>query len=173
MLRCFELLLLAHLDPHDGKLHEAYRKSVLKRFAECRDLLRPYFRFENFADRTLYTINDLSEQDARLREKCCLGDGQLACLVQRRNEVEGVGHVLNGNGQLQARPLNIITNRSGGTGGVGDTGGVCQSPNPNGRRFAPTPWHEIYGNQVRYHLPQTLSAKIKTAFKKVNKFNKC
>jgi hypothetical protein len=86
VLRCFELLLLAHLDPHDGKLHEAYRKSVLKRFAECRDLLRPYFRFENFADRTLYTINDLSEQDARLREKCCLGDGQLACLVQRRNE---------------------------------------------------------------------------------------
>ena len=30
--RCFELLLLAHLDPNDGKVHEMYRKTVLKRF---------------------------------------------------------------------------------------------------------------------------------------------
>jgi hypothetical protein len=64
ILRCFELLLLAHLDSQDSRVHEAYRKSVLKRFAECRDLLVPYFRFENFADRSLYTINDLGEQDA-------------------------------------------------------------------------------------------------------------
>lgn len=79
--RCFELLLLAHLDPHDGKAHEAYRKNVLKRFAECRDLLRPYFRFENFADRSMFTINDLREQHATLREKCCVGNGRLTCLV--------------------------------------------------------------------------------------------
>jgi len=61
ILRCFELLLLAFLDPNDGKVHEAYRRSVLKRFADCRELLRPYFRFENFADRSMYTINDLVE----------------------------------------------------------------------------------------------------------------
>ena len=61
ILRCFELLLLAHLDPNDGKVHEAYRKSVLRRFADCRELLTPYFRFENFADRSLFTINDLDE----------------------------------------------------------------------------------------------------------------
>lgn len=61
ILRCFELLLLAHLSPYDGKVHEAYRKSVLKRFADCRDLLTPYFRFENFADRSMFTINDLDE----------------------------------------------------------------------------------------------------------------
>ena len=58
ILRCFELLLLAHLDPNDSKVHEAYRKSVLKRFADFRDLLKPYFRFENFSERSLLTIND-------------------------------------------------------------------------------------------------------------------
>jgi hypothetical protein len=84
ILRCFELLLLAFLDPNDGKVHEAYRRSVLKRFAECRELLKPYFRFENFADRSMYSINDLGEQDAKLREKCCIGNGQLACLMNRR-----------------------------------------------------------------------------------------
>lgn len=61
ILRCFELLLLAFLDPNDAKVHEAYRRSVLKRFADCRDLLKPYFRFENFADRSMFTINDLGE----------------------------------------------------------------------------------------------------------------
>ena len=75
ILRCFELLLLAFLDPSDGKLHKAYRRSVLKRFADCRELLKPYFRFENFADRSMFTINDPVEQDAQLREKCCLGNG--------------------------------------------------------------------------------------------------
>jgi len=89
ILRCFELLLLAFLDPNDAKVHEAYRKSVLKRFADCRDLLKPYFRFENFADRSMFTINDLGEQDARLREKCCNGTGQLACLQSRRLIFEG------------------------------------------------------------------------------------
>lgn len=84
VLRCFELLLLAFLDPNDGKVHEAYRRSVLRRFADCRELLKPYFRFENFADRSMYTINDLGEQDAKLREKCCIGNGQLACLMSRR-----------------------------------------------------------------------------------------
>jgi len=63
-MRCFELILLAHLDPNDGKVHEVYRKNVLKRFAECRDLLQPYFRFENFADRSMFSINDPSEQYA-------------------------------------------------------------------------------------------------------------
>lgn len=85
--RCFELLLLAHLDPNDGKVHEAYRKNVLKRFAECRDLLRPYFRFENFADRSMFTINDLREQFATLREKCCVGNGRLTCLVNLNRPV--------------------------------------------------------------------------------------
>jgi hypothetical protein len=61
ILRCFELLLLAFLDPNDGKVHEVYRRSVLKRFADCRELLTPYFRFENFADRSMFTINDLDE----------------------------------------------------------------------------------------------------------------
>lgn len=81
VMRCFELLLLAHLDPNDSKLHETYRKTVLKRFAECRELLRPYFTFENFADRSMYSINDPDEQYAKLREECCNGNGQLACLV--------------------------------------------------------------------------------------------
>lgn len=58
ILRCFELLLLAYLEPNDSKVHEAYRKSVLKKFADFRDLLKPYFRFENFAERSMYTIND-------------------------------------------------------------------------------------------------------------------
>jgi hypothetical protein len=61
IMRCFELLLIAHLDPADSKVQELYRKTVLKRFAECRDLLRPYFTFENFADRSMFTINDPHE----------------------------------------------------------------------------------------------------------------
>lgn len=64
IMRCFELILIAHLDPNDSKVHEVYRKNVLKRFSECRDLLHPYFRFENFADRSMFTINDPSEQYA-------------------------------------------------------------------------------------------------------------
>jgi hypothetical protein len=88
ILRCFELLLLAFLDPNDSKVHEAYRRSVLKRFADCRDLLRPYFRFENFADRSMFTINDLGEQDAKLREKCCIGNGKLACLLNKVRPTE-------------------------------------------------------------------------------------
>ncbi len=64
IMRCFELILISHLDPNDSKVHEVYRKNVLKRFSECRDLLHPYFRFENFADRSLFTINDPSEQYA-------------------------------------------------------------------------------------------------------------
>ena len=30
-------------------------------------------------------------------------------------------------------------------------------------RFTPTPWHEIYGINVRYKLPQTLHTKIRAA----------
>jgi hypothetical protein len=34
-------------------------------------------------------------------------------------------------------------------------------------RFAPAPWHEVYGSQVRYELPKALNTKIRTAFKKL------
>lgn len=90
VMRCFELLLLAHLDPNDSKLQEAYRKSVLKRLCEYRELLRPYFTFENFNDRSMYSINDPSDQYATLREKCCNGFGQLPCFVNQTNS-NGVG----------------------------------------------------------------------------------
>ncbi len=57
VLRCFELLQIACLDPHDADLHEAYRKYVLRKFTESRDLLLPYFKFENFAEQSMYTFN--------------------------------------------------------------------------------------------------------------------
>ena len=83
--RCFELLLLACLSQHDHYVHEAYRKSVLKKFAETRTLLLPYFKFENFADRSMFTIVDklVYQQPQRVRKKCCFGDGQLTCLIGR------------------------------------------------------------------------------------------
>jgi hypothetical protein len=48
---------------------------VLKKFAESRELLMPYFKFENFADRSMFTIIDKVYQPTRLREKCCIGNG--------------------------------------------------------------------------------------------------
>jgi len=37
---------------------------------------------------------------------------------------------------------------------------------PRLSRFAPTPWHEVCGNQVRYELPKPLTTKIRAALKK-------
>ena len=83
IVRCFELLQIACLDPNDQDVHEMYRRYVLRKFAESRDLLLPYFKFENFADRSLFSINNQVTQNTRLTEKCCLGNGQLSCLVGR------------------------------------------------------------------------------------------
>ena len=81
VLRCFELLQIACLDPDDSDLHEAYRKYVLRKFTESRDLLLPYFKFENFAEQSMYTFNKQVKQEHRIVEKCCLGNGQLTCMV--------------------------------------------------------------------------------------------
>ena len=89
--RCFELLLVACLDPDDKAVHEAYRKYVLRKFAESRDLLLPYFKFENFADRSILSVNNVPTHNTRLRDSCCLGDGQLSCLVGR---VHNSAHVV-------------------------------------------------------------------------------
>lgn len=118
ILRCFELLLLAHLDPNDSKVHEAYRKSVLKRFADFRDLLKPYFRFENFSERSMLTINDPYEQDAKLREKCCLGNGQLTCFETSRTQ-DGRAYSAE-NGQLHQSPI-LITKHYGSNSDNGTT----------------------------------------------------
>lgn len=75
VLRCFELLQIACLDPYDADLHEAYRKYVLRKFTESRDLLLPYFKFENFAEQSMYTFNKQIKQEHRIIEKCCLGNG--------------------------------------------------------------------------------------------------
>lgn len=42
----------------DADLHEAYRKYVLRKFTESRDLLLPYFKFENFAEQSMYSFNN-------------------------------------------------------------------------------------------------------------------
>lgn len=55
--RCFELLQIACLED-DADLHEAYRKYVLRKFTESRDLLLPYFKFENFAEQSMYSFNN-------------------------------------------------------------------------------------------------------------------
>jgi hypothetical protein len=73
--RCFELLQIACLYPNDEDLHEAYRKYVLRKFTETRDLLLPYFKFENFADRSMFTTNQQFRQENKIVEKCCLGNG--------------------------------------------------------------------------------------------------
>lgn len=92
--RCFELLLIACLDQEDHYVHEAYRKAVLKKFAETRELLLPYFKFENFADRSMFTIVDkvIFQHPPRLRDNCCIGNGQLKCIVGRARHVNQVNH---------------------------------------------------------------------------------
>ena len=81
VLRCFELLQIACLDPADSDLHEAYRKYVLRKFTESRDLLMPYFKFEDFAEQSMYSFNRQIRQDHRIVDPCCLGNGQLKCMV--------------------------------------------------------------------------------------------
>ena len=56
-------------------VHEAYRKYVLRKFAESRDLLLPYFKFENFADRSIVQINSTQVFSRRANDNCCLGNG--------------------------------------------------------------------------------------------------
>jgi hypothetical protein len=176
IFRCFELLLLAFLDPNDSKVHEAYRRNVLKRFAECRELLKPYFRFENFADRSMYTINDLGEQDAKLREKCCIGNGQLACLLNnRRNSLQddrktysevimtqssplastSMHHVApsseNGADCSNLLPFAKISNtylqqREDFSNREGYPASMTPTQTQRTNRFAPAPWHEVYGS---------------------------
>jgi hypothetical protein len=56
--------------------------------AECRTLLRPYFRYETFADRSMYTDNctgaddEIEQQVALMRENCCNGEGELNCFAE-------------------------------------------------------------------------------------------
>ena len=53
------------------------------------DLLLPYFKFEAFADKSVLTQNNMQTQNNTNRmnnEKCCLGDGQLSCLMGRANK---------------------------------------------------------------------------------------
>ena len=57
IMRCFELLQIACLDPKESDVHEAYRKYVLRKFTESRDLLHPYFKFEHFAEQSMYTYS--------------------------------------------------------------------------------------------------------------------
>ena len=82
VLRCFELLQIACL-PEDNEIHEAYRKYVLRKFAESRDLLLPYFTFENFAEKSVLTNGNHTMKSGQQPTACCLGNGQLICLTER------------------------------------------------------------------------------------------
>jgi histone acetyltransferase 1 len=92
--RCFEFVLICLLDPKDPNAHENYRRGILKRMAECRTLLRPYFRYENFADRSMYNDNLLGGDDeierevAMMRENCCNGEGELNCFKEENDDEE-------------------------------------------------------------------------------------
>ena len=93
--RCFELIQIACLSPYDPLVHEAYRKYVIRKFTETRDLLCPYFLFEDFADNSLFTTqhNSMSirQNQALIPEiKCCLGNGQLECIVEHNNNTSEV-----------------------------------------------------------------------------------
>ena len=74
ILRCFELLQIALL-PDDSEVHEAYRKYVLRKFAESRDLLLPYFTFENFAEKSVLSHSSQITKCAPQQNICCLGNG--------------------------------------------------------------------------------------------------
>ena len=74
VLRCFELLQIACL-PDDPEVHEAYRKYVLRKFAESRDLLLPYFTFENFAEKSVLSHSNQTPKSNIHKINCCLGNG--------------------------------------------------------------------------------------------------
>jgi hypothetical protein len=104
-------------------VHEAYRKSVLKKFAETRELLLPYFKFEHFADRSMFTIPDRTVyQPVRVREKekCCFGNGQLTSFFGRARH--------------GAKSELLDTTTSYGMGrSASDVGRACRSEQHHGR----------------------------------------
>lgn len=204
--RCFELLLLACLNQDDNHVYEAYRKAVLKKFAETRELLLPYFKFENFADRSMFTIVDklVYQQPVRVRQKCCEGNGQLACFIGRANRGPQVKSEANAQNDASTMHHGFRATQSDFGGRtvrsehhkhedvpmmrsdllcpdnhVGqdrfakqmaafelnseNRGHGSSLPNYRLNRFTPTPWHEAQGQQIRYLLPPTLTAKIRQA----------
>lgn len=57
----------------------------------------------------------------------------------------------------------VSANETAGLGPVINQGYCVNSTVLRANRFTPTPWQEVYGSQIRYELPATLTRKIRQA----------
>ena len=94
IMRCFEIIVLAKLDPHDAQVHQRFGQEIKKKLQQqlTKDILAPYFCIENFQPQTgllmtqqqnsYYTGGQNLDQGSK-RQKCCHGDGELICLQKQ------------------------------------------------------------------------------------------
>jgi len=179
---------MALLDPKDHVAHDTYRKGVLKRMAECRDLLRPYFIYDQFADRSLYSNmggsgpTDELQRDAdmnAMRENRCMADGLLTCLAQQDqadivmrestapDQKDTGDNQANNNNKDSSQKMNAEKSpaRKRGSLSPGPTE-VPNAPKLRPNRFTTTPWNEVQNPaQAVYELPASLAAKVTLAIK--------
>lgn len=93
IIRCFELIVLAKLDPKDSLVHQRFGQEIKKKLQQqlTKNILAPYFQIENFQPQSNVFINSSTQnaQDVMFgpplnedRRNCCQGDGLLFCLKE-------------------------------------------------------------------------------------------
>lgn len=88
IIRCFEMIVLAKLDPKDSQVHARFGQEIKKKLQQqlTKNILAPYFQIENFQPQTNMFINQTSVHNEQIMHSgdrqinCCKGDGQLLCL---------------------------------------------------------------------------------------------
>lgn len=93
VIRCFELIMLAKLDPKDALVHQRFGQEIKKKLQQqlTKNILAPYFCIENFQPQSSMFIhhqldssflNAQAYEEFNKRKSCCSGDGVLLCLKE-------------------------------------------------------------------------------------------
>jgi hypothetical protein len=93
VIRCFELVMLAKLDPKDALVHQRFGQEIKKKLQQqlTKNMLAPYFCIENFQPQSSMFIhhqldssflNTQAYEEFNKRKSCCSGDGVLLCLKE-------------------------------------------------------------------------------------------
>lgn len=107
--RCYELIVLAKLDPKDAQVHQRFGQEIKKKLQQqlTKNILAPYFQIENFQPQTsmfLNTNTDFNNQECK-KGCCCDGSGDLICLQSPENrqyqhvEIQNIQNNFSINGQ--------------------------------------------------------------------------
>lgn len=96
IIRCFELIILAKLDPKDPVVHQRFGQEIKKKLQQqlTKNILAPYFQIENFQPQSSMFINPYQTNHQEMvfgqpyeerKPVCCQGDGMLFCLKDPRD----------------------------------------------------------------------------------------